>query len=413
MSFPFPRGQNVTEEKMGEDFAKLHVCTRIQVSHAKPLENCDPVVVPIYQTTAYRFKTAAQWSEPNHGSNYCYQRCGNPTTENVEVIINEIEQGQGTLLYSSGLAAGTAVFLEFLDSKSHMICMIPIYSGTFTFFVDTLVRWGVEITFIDVDAEGDNLVQAVEKAMKPNTKLVFCEIFGNPTVSIPDVLGTIEVAHKHNAIYLIDTTFASPYIVQPIKFGADLVLHSCSKYLGGHTDIIGGCVTCRDEANWGRLKSQQLTTGSSMSPFDASLLARGIKTLAIRLDRISDNAMIVAQHLEKHPKVKWVKYPGLESHPGHKYANQMMSKFSGMMAFDVGTAEKATKLVENLRIIVHSISLGGTESKIEHPLSMSHGKQLITKGWPGTIPEGMLRFSIGLENPNDIIVDLDQALEKI
>ncbi|PAV91267.1 hypothetical protein WR25_09204 [Diploscapter pachys] len=355
--FAFPHGKNAGYDKLGDDFAKLHVDTRLQVSHAKPLESVDPVVVPIYQTTTYRFRTVGQWAEPNH-------RCGNPTTENVEVIINELEQGQGTLLYSSGLAAGTAVFMEFLEAGAHLICLIPVYSSTFSFLMDTMKKFGVEITFIDVDAEADNCTVAVEKAMKPNTKLVFCEMVGNPTMSVPDILETMAVAHKHKdnvisncvmrslfivsqachnptqgyergkeesaatkALYLIDTTFASPYLVQPIKFEADLV--------------------------------------------------------------------------------KSVTYPGLESHPGHKYTKQLMKKFSGMVAFNVGTVENAAKVVQSIRVIEHAISLGGTESLMEHPLSMSHGKQLISKGWPGTIHEGMIRFSVGIENVEDLIADLD------
>ncbi|PAV57617.1 hypothetical protein WR25_03462 isoform A [Diploscapter pachys] len=303
MSFSFPFGKNEAHERLGQEFGNLHLDTKIQTSHAKPLANADPVVTPIYHSTTYRYKTVDQFHQPNHGSNYCYQRCGNPTSENVEVIINEIEKGQGTLIYNSGLAAASAVFLEFLGAGSHLICMAPLYSGTFSFLTETMTRYGIEITWVNVETEGDNFANAVEKAIRPNTKIIFVEVIANPSMAVPDLKGTIAVAHKHKINFFIDATFASPYNIQPITMGADFVMHSCSKYIGGHTDVIGGCVTVRDEENWKRLKLQQLTTGSAAAPFEASLLARGLKTLALRVDRISDNALEIAKHLEKHPKV--------------------------------------------------------------------------------------------------------------
>ncbi|UMM10256.1 hypothetical protein L5515_000116 [Caenorhabditis briggsae] len=295
--FDWPVGYNDAKERLGERFSRLHLDTKILASHAKPLPNADPVVVPIYHSSTYRFKTIAQFDEANHGSNFVYRRCGNPTTENVEVVINEIEGGAGSLLYNSGLAAINAVFWEFLGAGTHLICMSPIY---------------------------------------------------RPTLQI-----------------------------QQWRLGADISLHSCSKYIGGHTDVIAGVVTVANYDNWKRLKLQQLTTGSSLSPYDAALLTRGLKTLALRMKQISENALEIAKFLESHLKVTRVYYPGLESHPQHKYAKEVMNKFSGMIAFDVGSAENAIKLVESLKLIVHAVSLGGTESLIEHPLSMSHGKQLL------------------------------------
>ncbi|UMM10265.1 hypothetical protein L5515_000122 [Caenorhabditis briggsae] len=410
--FDWPVGYNDAKERLGERFSQLHLDTKILASHAKPLPNADPVVVPIYHSSTYRFKTIAQFDEPNHGSNFVYRRCGNPTTENVEVVINEIEGGAGSLLYNSGLAAINAVFWEFLGAGTHLICMSPIYSGTSSFINETLKRFGVKVTFLDVEKE-KNFAEAVEKSIRPNTKMIYFETIANPTMAVPDVLGTLKVAEKHKILTCIDATFSSPYLIQPLSLGADISLHSCSKYIGGHTDVIAGVVTVANYDNWKRLKLQQLTTGSSLSPYDAALLTRGLKTLALRMKQISENALEIAKFLESHLKVTRVYYPGLESHPQHKYAKEVMNKFSGMIAFDVGSAENAIKLVESLKLIVHAVSLGGTESLIEHPLSMSHGKQLLRDENGPSVAPGLLRFSVGIENVEDIIGDLKQALAQL
>ncbi|EGT36535.1 hypothetical protein CAEBREN_13939 [Caenorhabditis brenneri] len=413
-------------------FSSLHLDSKISASHAKAHPNADPVVVPIYHSSTYRFKTMDLYHEPNHGSNHVYRRCGNPTTENVEVIINEIEGGAGSLVYGSGLAAISAVFLEFLSAGAHLICMSPIYSGTFSFITETLTKFGVEVTFLEVEKE-ENFAKSVENSIRPNTKLIYFETIANPTMAVPDVLGTLEVAKKHKIPTAIDATFASPINIQPLKLGADVSIHSCSKYIGGHSDVIAGVVTVANYEHWKNLKLQQFTTGSSLSPFDASLVARGLKTLALRVDRISENAQKTAEFLESHPKVTRVFYPGLPSHPQHKYAKQVMKQFSGMIAFDVGTAENAIKLVEvivlnrahipkltvllvifqTVKLITHAVSLGGTESLIEHPLTMTHGKEEIRDERRPDVAPGLLRFSVGLENVSDIIGDLRDALDNL
>ncbi|CAI5438661.1 unnamed protein product [Caenorhabditis angaria] len=412
MSFNWPVGINATKEKLGEQFDNLHLDTRISASHAKPLSNIDPVVTPIYHSSTYRFKTVQQFNEHNHGSNFVYRRCGNPTTENVEVVINEIEKGAGTLVYNSGLAAISAVFLEFLHSGAHLITMAPIYSGTSSFINETLKRFGVEVTFVNVETE-TNFADAIEKAIRPNTKMIYFETIANPSMAVPDIIGTLKIAKKHQIKSCVDATFSSPYNIQPITLGADFSLHSCSKYIGGHTDVIAGCVTTKSYDDWKALKLQQLTTGSSLSPYDAALLTRGLKTLALRVDRISQNAQKISEYLEAHQKVQQVFYPGLKSHPGHKFAAETMKQFAGMIAFDLGTAQNAINFIESLHIIVHAVSLGGTESLIEHPYSMSHGAQLLRDPTGATVSPGLLRFSVGIENVDDIIADLEQSLNKL
>ncbi|CAD6196006.1 unnamed protein product [Caenorhabditis auriculariae] len=398
----WPPGRNAARETFGDEFSKLHVDTQLSTSHAIPLKNVDPVVTPIYHTsTRIMAKTSSTAVVEIR------------RRKNVEVIINELEGGAASLLYNSGLAALSAVFLEFLGSRTHMIALCPLYSGTYSFLTETMERFGVEITFINIEEEPD-VIDALENSIRDATRIIFFETIGNPSMAVPDIAGTLKFAKKYKILSLVDATFSSPYNIQPIKLGADIVMHSCSKYIGGHTDTIGGVLTTATKTNWERLKKQQLTTGSALSPFDAALLARGLKTLALRVEKISNNALAVAKFLEGHKKVVRVIYPGLESHPGHRFAKATMKKFSGMIAFDVGDADDAIKLIENLRLIVHAVSLGGTESLIEHPLSISHGPQLMRGEIrvPHVAP-GLLRFSVGVEDAKDIIADLDRALAQI
>ncbi|KHJ99056.1 cystathionine gamma-lyase family protein [Oesophagostomum dentatum] len=300
--FENPPAVNDGRERFGDDFEQLRLESKLAASHAKPLARAHPLVTPIYHSTTYRFDTVGQYNESNHGSNYVYQRCGNPTVETAEVILRELEQGAATLLYNSGLAACSAVLLEFLNAGDHLICMKPIYSGSYSFITETLVRFDVSTDFVDVDREED-FAGAVEAAVKKNTKMVFVEVIANPSIKMPDLLAVIDVAKKHNLLCFVDATFASPMCVQPIVLGADFCMHSCSKYIGGHTDVIAGCVTTKFMEHWERLKLQQFTTGSALSPFDAALVTRGLKTLPLRVEKICSNAMGVAQFLEKHPKV--------------------------------------------------------------------------------------------------------------
>ncbi|CAI4224254.1 unnamed protein product [Auanema sp. JU1783] len=411
-NFEWPPAKNEAHEHFGEDFSKLAPSTRISVSHAPIPRNADPLIMPIYHSSTYRFRTMAQFHEPNHGNNYVYQRCGNPTVENVEVIINEIEGGAATLLYNSGLAAASAVFLEFLSAGDHLIAMKPCYSGTYSFLTETLSRFGVKISFADSESDG-SFADILEKCRTDKTKMVFIEGVANPSMAVPDILGTFEFAKKHKIMSFVDATFASPINFKPIKLGADISLHSCSKYIGGHSDVIAGCVTTKAIEHWQRLKLQQMTMGNALSPYDASLLARGLKTLDLRVQKINGNAQQLAEFLEAHSKVIKVFYPGLKSHPRHAKAKEALTGFGGMIAFDLGSAQKAIQLVETLRIISHAVSLGGTESLIEHPASMSHGEELLRDPEAPKVSPGLLRFSVGVEQAEDLIADLERALEKL
>lgn len=356
--FAYPPAENSARNRFGEQFEQLQLESKLSASHAVPLARAHPIVTPIYHATTYRFESIKQYNESNHGSNYVYQRSGNPTVENVEVIIRELEQGAATLLYNSGLAACSAVLLEFLSAGDHLVCMKPMYSGSYSFITETLVRFNVSVDFVDVEKESD-FISAMKSVMRDNTKMIFVEVIANPSMAMPDIVEVIRLAREKQVLCMVDATFASPICVQPCVLGADFSMHSCSKYIGGHTDVIAGCVTAKSLEHWQRLKLQQLSTGSALSPFDAALVARGLKTLPLRVDKISSNALVVAQFLDKHPKVLHTHYAGLPSHPMHEASKKFMKKYGGMVAFDVGSAEAAITVVESVRLIVHAVSWEG------------------------------------------------------
>ncbi|VDP39213.1 unnamed protein product, partial [Heligmosomoides polygyrus] len=416
--FAYPPAENSARNRFGEQFEQLQLESKLSASHAVPLARAHPIVTPIYHATTYRFESIKQYNESNHGSNYVYQRSGNPTVENVEVIIRELEQGAATLLYNSGLAACSAVLLEFLSAGDHLVCMKPMYSGSYSFITETLVRFNVSVDFVDVEKESD-FISAMKSVMRDNTKVCWSwEFCGkivfylriankkkkrtNPSMAMPDIVEVIRLAREKQVLCMVDATFASPICVQPCVLGADFSMHSCSKYIGGHTDVIAGCVTAKSLEHWQRLKLQQLSTGSALSPFDAALVARGLKTLPLRVDKISSNALVVAQFLDKHPKVLHTHYAGLPSHPMHEASKKFMKKYGGMVAFDVGSAEAAITVVEV-----------GTESLMEHPLSMSHGSELLRDVAEPMVAPGLLRLSVGIEDATDLVADLERALSFI
>jgi len=314
-------------------------------------------------------------------------------------------------LFSSGLAAINAVFLSFLKCGDHLIYPKPCYSGTFEFIKNTLEKFGVETDTIPAGAS----IEEYKKLIKSNTRMLYAETPCNPTMAITDLASLGALAKSHPQIVTaVDATFASPYLQQSLKLGMNISIHSCTKYLGGHTDLIGGAVTVDNVQLWKRLKVHSASTGALLAPFDSYLLYRGLKTLPLRVERHCKNAMAVATFLEKHPKVSKVWYPGLASHPHHNIAKKQMKDFGGMISFELPTLEQASRLVENLKIINLAVSLGGVESLIEHPATMTHGKMLMSDAerLEGNITDGLIRFSVGLEDEQDLINDLKQALDK-
>jgi cystathionine beta-lyase/cystathionine gamma-synthase len=356
------------------------------------------VVQPIHLATTF-----AQQGVGKH-KGFEYSRSGNPTRAALEECLAGLEDAKHGLAFSSGLGAETTLMF-LLSPGDHVVYMEDVYGGTFRLFDKVLKRYGM--TFTAVDA-GD--MDAVDRSITPATKLVWLESPTNPLLRIADIDAVSEVAHGHGAMVCVDNTFATPYLQQPLHLGADFVVHSSTKYIGGHSDVVGGAIMTNGDELEQKLRFHQNALGAVPSPFDCWLLLRGIKTLALRVDRQSQNAMEVAQALEKNKAVKRVHYPGLASHPGHAVASRQMRMFGGMMSFEVADEATALRTLERLKLFALAESLGAVESLAEHPALMTHASIPASERKRIGVGEGLIRLSIGVEDVADLIADLESAL---
>ncbi len=356
------------------------------------------VSVPIYQTSTY----AQDALGVNKG--YEYARTQNPTRSALEANISALEGAKYGFAFASGMSAIDAV-LKLVKAGDHVILGDNTYGGTYRLFSKILSNYGIEFDLADTtDAAG------LEQMFRPNTKMVFVETPTNPVMSVTDLAAVSELAHAHGAKVVCDNTFMSPYFQQPIKFGVDIVVHSTTKYLNGHSDSVGGFVALNDEEDAEWIKFVQNGIGAILSPFDSFLVLRGTKTLAVRMEAHDKNGRVVANFLAEHPSVQKVLYPGLASHPQHELAKRQQTGFGGMVAFDTGSFDKAKKVLESVQLCTLGESLGGVESLISHPASMTHAAVPIEKREALGITEGLVRVSVGIEDIEDIIEDLDNAL---
>ncbi|MFD3688300.1 cystathionine gamma-synthase [Nocardiopsis sp. NPDC058631] len=356
------------------------------------------VVVPIYQTSTY-----AQDGVGGLRQGYEYSRTGNPTRVALEECLAALESGTRGLAFASGMAAEDTLLRTVLSPGDHMIIPGDAYGGTFRLVSKVVERWGVRW-----DAVDQSDPEAVRAAVRPETKVVWTETPTNPLLNITDIETVAQIAHEAGALHVVDNTFASPYLQQPLALGADVVVHSTTKYLGGHSDVVGGALVVSDAGLGERLAFHQNTMGAIPGPFDSWLTLRGVKTLGVRMDRHSANAERVVAALEAHPAVRRVYYPGLESHPGHKVAERQMRSFGGMVSFALRDGEKAAlDLCERTEVFTLGESLGGVESLIEHPGRMTHAS---TAGSPLEVPADLVRISVGIESGEDLVADLVQAL---
>ncbi|XP_064611866.1 L-methionine gamma-lyase-like [Liolophura sinensis] len=372
-----------------------------------------PLVPPIYHASTYVLKSVEEYCDVVTQGGHIYSRLGNFTTDSAECAINAVEGGAGSLLFSSGMAAVSTAIMGCVSAGDHVVAPTPLYSGTFELFKSILPRFNIEISYV----ESGSSVEEYKKLVKSNTKLLYTETPCNPDMSLTDIKAFAELGKSLGITTIVDGTFASPYIQRSLQLGVDISMHSCTKYVGGHSDLIAGCLTMRTPELWKKLRHFQMLMGCILSPHDASLLLRGVRTLGIRMEKHSANAMKIAEFLEKHPKIERVMYPGLPSHPQHELAkSQMKGGFGGMMSFDVkGGKNAGITLVENVRVINLAVSLGGVQSLIEHTASMTHGPLFVSDEdrRAQRIGDGHIRFSVGIENADDLIRDLSQALEKI
>jgi cystathionine gamma-synthase len=355
------------------------------------------VVVPIYQTSTY------VQSEVGRHQGYEYSRSGNPTRTALETCLAALEGGRTGLAFASGLAAEDALLRTLARPGAHVVVPDDAYGGTYRLFAKVLARWGVEHTAVPL---GD--LDAVRAAVRPETVLVWAETPTNPLLGVADIAALAEVAHAADARLVVDNTFASPYLQTPLALGADVVVHSTTKYLGGHSDVVGGALVVADAALGEELAYHQNAMGGVPGAFDSWLVLRGAKTLGVRMDRHCANAQRVVALLQASPAVAQVLYPGLPEHPGHEVAAKQMRRFGGMVSFTVeGGEEAAVEVCNGARLFILGESLGGVESLIEHPGRMTHAS---AAGSPLEVPDDLVRLSVGIETVEDLLADLGQAL---
>jgi len=368
---------------------------------SEPDESTGAVTVPIYQTSTYAQDALGK----NKG--YEYARTQNPTRSAVERNLAALEGGRFGFAFASGMAAIDAT-MRLVKAGEHVIVSDNTYGGTARLFNRILANYNIEFDYVETS---DPL--NVEAAIKPNTKMVFLETPTNPIMTVTDLKEVSEIAHRAGARVVCDNTFMSPYLQRPLEFGCDIVVHSTTKYLNGHSDGVGGAVILNDEedANW--IGFVQNSAGAILSPFDSWLVLRGTKTLALRMEQHDKTGRAVAAFLEEHPKVKKVYYPGSASHPQHALARRQQRGFGGMVSFDVGSLTAARKVLESVKLCTLAESLGGVETLISHPATMTHASVDEAKRERLGITDGLVRISVGIEDTDDIIADLDQALDKI
>ena len=380
--------------------------------HAGIEENeAGAVTTPIYQTSTFKFKNCDHGASlfKGEGKGYIYTRMGNPTVEGVEMAVAALEGGAKALGCGSGMAAVHTLFAATLVSGDHVICSEAVYGPTSTLLSTVMVNYGIESTFVDTTD-----LEKVKAAMKSNTKLIYVETPANPTLLISDLKALAELAHANGAKLGVDNTFMSPILQRPFELGADYIIHSMTKYLNGHGDVVAGMVIVKEEADYPHFRKILNHIGGVIDPFNSFLVHRGIKTLKIRMERHCESARKVAEFLRDHPKVEWVRFPGFEDHPQYELAQTQMSGPGGMISCELkGGLEAGKTLMDNVDIWQLAVSLGGVESLIQHPASMTHAIMSKEQREQAFITDGLVRLSVGIEDVDDLIKGLEKGLDLI
>ncbi len=365
----------------------------------EPDPSTGAIMTPIFQTATY-----AQAGLGEH-KGFEYSRTSNPTRSVLEACMAALEDGKYGLAFASGMAAESAI-LSLLSAGDHIVSCDDLYGGTYRIFERVMRRYTVETSYVPTG----NL-DAYEQAIRPNTKMVWLETPTNPLLRLVDIRAIAEIAHRHKLLVVVDNTFASPYFQQPLKLGADIVVHSTTKYINGHSDVVGGALVLNDEEAYEAIKFYQNAAGGVPSPFDTWLILRGIKTLAVRMRQHEENARAVAGFLAEHPRVERVYYPGLVSHPDHELAKRQMSGFGGMVSFQPkGSYADIAQMVRRFKVFALAESLGGVESLVCHPASMTHGSIPKDIRESRGLTDTLLRLSVGIEDKEDLMRDLEQVL---
>lgn len=356
-------------------------------------------------TPVYLSSTFVQQAPGQH-KGYDYGRTANPTRSALEANIAALEDGTYGLAFASGLAAESTV-LQSLSSGDHVVCGQDLYGGTYRLMTKVFARFGIQASFVDATS-----LDAIRAALRPQTRLVWLETPSNPLLTVCDIAAIAQLTHEHQARLAVDNTFASPYLQQPLRLGADMVIHSTTKYLGGHSDVIGGALVLNDEALYQELKFLQNAVGAVPGPLDCFLVLRGIKTLAVRMRQHCDNALQLARHLAAHPEVKQLAYPGLESSPYHALASRQMRAYGGMISLELqGGVERNIRFTTQTKLFALAESLGGVESLVGLPTVMTHAAIPPAQRQQAGLPDALVRLSVGLEDIEDLIEDVDRAIE--
>jgi cystathionine gamma-synthase len=369
--------------------------TRAVHAGQEPESAFGAVNVPIYQTSTY--------AQPEVGKpkRFDYARTGNPTREALETVLASLEGGKHGLSFASGMAAEATLLLT-LRPGDHVLLANDVYGGTYRLLVKVLADWGVAHDVVDMTD-----LAAFRSAVRDETRVVWVETPTNPLLKVIDIAAAAELAHGAAAMCVVDNTFATPYLQRPLELGADVVVHSVTKYLGGHSDLVGGAVVTNDDALADRLAFLQNAVGAVPGPMDCYLALRGVKTLALRMEAHCRGARRIAEFLSQHPKVTRVHFPGIPGHPGFEVAVRQMKDFGGMVSFEVGSKDEAVRVVQRTKLFFLAESLGGVESLIEVPAPMTHAS---VRDSPLAVPDTLIRLSVGIEHPDDLVADLEQAL---
>ncbi|HVM12586.1 MAG TPA: aminotransferase class I/II-fold pyridoxal phosphate-dependent enzyme [Actinomycetota bacterium] len=377
---------------------------------AADARGAEPLSVPIYQTATFAFDDAevlAEWIRQGKDAGHVYTRWNNPTREALERALADLERGDGAVSFSSGMAAITTTLAALVQSGDHVVSSPDLYGGAFSTMTKLLPRWGVDVTLARSHRSEDMLAE-----IRPGTVLCYTESIGNPRVSVPDLSALADGCRERGVTTVVDNTFASPYLCTPRAFGIDVVVHSTTKYIGGHSDLTGG-IAVTDVETHHRIRETSIDLGGVSSPFEAWLALRGLQTLALRMERHCANAQMLAEMLERHEKVTEVWYPGLPSHPDHDLATRQMRGASGMLAFELaGGLEAGRRFMEAVEVARVGASLGSTHTLVVHPPTVTHTQMTAEERHASGISDGIVRVSVGIEDPEDVLEDFERALEK-
>lgn len=359
-------------------------------------DNKGAISFPIYQTATFAHPAVG------HSTGYDYSRLQNPTREQLEKVIASMENGFDAIAFSTGMAAITAL-MEIFKPGDHIISSNDLYGGSIRLFNNINVKNGIEFDYIDTSKE------TIENYIRPNTKAIYIETPTNPMMNVTDIAAVSAIARKHNLLFIVDNTFLSPYFQNPLDLGADIVIHSGTKFIGGHNDTLAGFIVVSTQELSDKIRFIIKTVGSGLAPFDSWLILRGLKTLAVRMEQSQKNALAIAEWLEKQPKVTKVFYTGLPSHPGHELSKRQSRGFGSMLTFQVDSKETALNILSNVRLIRFAESLGGVETLITYPTTQTHADVPVEERERNGITDATLRLSVGIEHIDDLITDLEQA----